>query len=118
MTAQLGGGNRVSECVTNVHRMPDGNLRFDFTWTANLAPAVKEVLIYSALGNTNMYLVDNLGNRYDFLQAGGDATLDIKLSDQQSAHGWFLFPAPVPGATSFTFVDDDNAIRTQPITLR
>jgi serine/threonine protein kinase len=118
MTAQLGSGNQVSECVTNVHLMPEGNLRFDFTWTASLAPEVKEVRIFSAVGNTNIYLVDNLGNRYDFLQAGGDAALDIKLSDQQSAHGWFLFPAPASGATSFIFVDDDNGIRTSPITLK
>ena len=97
--------------------MPDGRLRFDFTWTANLVPDA-EVLIHSALGNKSMYLLDELGNRYDFLQVGGDAARDIRLIDQQSARGWFLFPAPFPGATTFIFKDDDNGIQTLPIILK
>ena len=111
MTAQLDANNQVVECVTNIHLLPDGRMRFEFTWTANLQ-AGAQVDIVSAVGNTNMYLMDDMGNRYDALQVEGDAARTTRLINGQTAHGWFLFPELAPGANSLTFHDDDYSIQS------
>lgn len=68
-------------------------------------------------GNKNMYLVDDLGNRYDHVETRGAARNDTRLDSQTRVTGVFVFPAPSPDATSFTFKDDEHGVEVGPIRL-
>jgi hypothetical protein len=63
----------------------------------------------------SMFLIDDLGNRYDHLQTGDSASQKFSLVDGKSATGWFLFPTPESKAEYFIFHDSDNGIQTPPI---
>ncbi|MBI5292862.1 MAG: hypothetical protein HY872_13395 [Chloroflexi bacterium] len=58
-----------------------------------------------------MYLIDNFGNHYSFTGLTGAAldgcTLEAN-SPNATAYGSFIFPKAQPGATAFTFHDDDT----------
>ena len=65
----------------------------------------------SDTGNKKMFLVDNLGNRYDHIETRGAAADGGRLSaDNPVLRGVFVFPAPRLGASSFTFHDNDQNI--------
>ena len=63
-----------------------------------------------------MFLYDNLKNEYKAIDWGGAAASRDVLTTKPSA-GWFLFPAPKPGATSFRFYDLDNKFYVDDIVL-
>ena len=83
---------------------------FAMTWTLSGIPPGYTVTKRSDRNNRNMYLTDNLGNRYDHI--GGDETAysSIPVSDGLTLSGWFDFGAPPVDAFVFTFHDDDNGI--------
>jgi hypothetical protein len=116
MRISLGGANVLQECVTQVTIQADGSMRFDFSWTAYVE-AQFEVQKGSDRNNSNIYLTDDVGNRYDHYQTGGDAALNVTIRNGEQATGWFLFPPAYPGVKSFIFHDDDNQVRTAPIIL-
>lgn len=66
----------------------------------------------SDTGNTNMYLTDNLGRRYDHIATGGAAALGGALpwGQETTLTGAFVFPPAQPGATGFVFHDDDQGV--------
>lgn len=114
MTVQVDAKNHIDECVTSVTLLPDGNMQFDFSWTAQIEDHL-ELEISPDTNTKNMYLTDNLGNRYDHLQTGGDASRQVTLTNGQTALGRFLFGPPVLDAQYFIFHDDDNNVKTPPI---
>lgn len=114
MNVVISDSNQVLECVSSVMVLPDGKMQFNFSWTAHVEDQF-EVHKSSDRNNTNIYLTDNLGNRYDHVETGGDADRDVTLINGQIAEGWFIFPAPLPEAENFILHDDDNSVQTSPI---
>lgn len=106
----------VELCVNSVEVLEDGQMMFRISWGARIGEGVltPEGLPATALqkpsdiGNRNMYVTDNLGNRYDFTDLGEAANEDTIIRKDENVQGWFLFPPPQPDAKLFTFHDDDN----------
>lgn len=102
----------VKFCVWYIEILKSGKMRVTVSWDAEYdvdklgQSARKE----SDTKNENMYMRDNLGNRYNHIDVGGDAAKVIGFWGKETFSGWFLFPEPKPGATYFTFVDRDNHI--------
>ena len=64
-----------------------------------------------------MYLVDNLGTRYDHIETrGAAADGGLLKGDQDVLKGVFVFPAPRMGANEFSFRDDDQHVVIHGIT--
>jgi hypothetical protein len=108
---------KMTLCVTGVRIRQDGQMYFDTRWFAEfLAPRVTSIYKNSDAENPNMYITDNLGNRYGHVAVGGAAaqTTYFYPSGPTSAEGWFLFPRAQAGATVFTFHVDDE---TPPYTI-
>lgn len=63
--------------------------------------------------NHEMYLIDNLGQRYDHLGTTGaahDGGRTSPYNNMPPLSGSFIFPLPQSGASSFTFYDDDQHV--------
>lgn len=107
------------ECIESVEVRSDGYMQFNFTWTAYVQGSRWQWLIkYSDAGNRNMYVTDNLGNRYDHVDMGGVAPTETRFFHGETIRGWFLFPPAKPGAISLTFHDDDQGKQFEGIVLR
>jgi hypothetical protein len=76
------------------------------------------------------YLVDNLGTKYPHSRMGGAADSDWPVQAPEYLMGyddqnnrptvpisWWEFAPARPGASSFTFVDDEHGIKVGPIVL-
>lgn len=103
-------GGRLDFCVTGVTVDGNRHMIFNVTWTLSDIPGGYEVTKRSDQGNTNMYLIDNLGNRYNHVAGGGAAYSSVTVADGVSVSGWFDFGQPPVGAFVFEFHDDDNGI--------
>lgn len=66
-----------------------------------------------------MYLIDNLGNRYDHIATNGAANLgsNVFQGPPTPVTGTFVFSAPLPGAAVFSFYDDDQQVVISDIRL-
>jgi ankyrin repeat protein len=95
-------------CVPAVVVNEDGQMEVRVRWTG-LGLFHSSVDKGSDAGNRNMYLTDDLGNRYDHVETWGAAAEETRLSDRYpSALGTFIFPPAKPGASVFTFHDADQ----------
>ncbi len=101
---------RMDVCVTNVQERIDGNLNILTRWTATfLVGGPYSVTKYSDAGNTQMYLRDSLGHRYDHIDLIGAAAQNITFTSAfTTTTGGYVFPGRAPGATVFAFHDDDQ----------
>jgi len=116
-STQMSQGGRLDFCVTGVTVNGDRHMIFSVTWTLSDIPGGVTVTKRSDKGNKNMYLMDNLGNRYDHV-AGGDAAYNlVNMSDGVPVSGWFDFGQPPIGAFVFELHDDDNGIAIGGISL-
>lgn len=104
-------------CVDNVVVKPDGYMEFNIVWGVTLSGRVNRAIKHPDTGNPNMYVTDNLGNRYDHVEVGGAAAELTTLLHTQTAWGWYLFPPARPGATEFAFHDDDQHVQVPGIVL-
>jgi hypothetical protein len=103
-------GGQLNFCVTSVTVSSDRHMFFNVSWTLSGIPSGFTVTKRSDAGNRKMYLIDNLGNRYDH-SAGGDGAYDsVVVTDGSPISGWFDFGKPPIGAFTFDFHDDDNGI--------
>jgi hypothetical protein len=107
----------VRECVQSVDVRENGFMQFNFAWTVDLIDSLPSVIKYPDIYNTNMYLTDHKGNRYDHVAVGGTAAETTTMYDQMTVTGWFLFPPARQSATTFTFHDDDYDIEINDIFL-
>jgi serine/threonine protein kinase len=68
--------------VETVDVLDSGGLRFNVSWLWKVTDAERSncpsgsPVVYSDLGNTNMYISDGLGRRYDHVEVGGGAEVD------------------------------------------
>ena len=108
----------VDMCVVSVDVRENGYMQFNIAWTAHVAGTGQDwAQKGSDVGNRNMNVTDNLGNRYDHVELGGVAGENVILRDNETGYGWYLFPAAYPGATVFTFHDDDQHVAVGDIVL-
>lgn len=106
----------VQWCVESIQVRDDGKLWVNVAWIVDISRSrFNYVEKYSDQGKTTMYLTDNLGNRYDFVDLGGAAKDPERVGfPGKTLRGWFLFPPAQPGAFSFTFHDDDQCMQERP----
>ncbi len=96
-----GGVERYEKtCVVSVIVLADKTLKFYLSWEFNLSYGETKI---SDANDPNIYLTDNLGNRYAFTQVGGDAAKNVGVANGRLINGWFLFPQAKEGATLFAF---------------
>lgn len=103
----------LEECVTSVSLDEKGYLTLFFRWTLTTSSQNLGINIESDANNQNMYILDDLGNRWDHIATGGAANQNKTLTNGKSYDGWFQFPPLPPEAKGFYFVDDDNQVRTE-----
>ncbi|MGB7537562.1 MAG: hypothetical protein WBM17_03405 [Anaerolineales bacterium] len=105
----------VDFCVNTVNVHDDLTMQFNVSWKID-APWY-QVTKHSDADNPDMFLEDNLGNRYKHTGTGGCAAETAVFQGAGTCAGWFIFPAAKPGATSFRFYDMDNKIFVDDIVL-
>lgn len=115
---------RFSQCVDSVKVLSDGSMRVNFSFThTRLEPGEFPPGYCLVIGpnylNKNMYMVDNLGNRYDHTDGGGYINRATMCEKEESGTitDFFLFPPVVQGAESLVFYDDDQGIQTAPFDI-
>ena len=110
--AQIHGPLPATMCITSVTVRSDGNLQFDADWSVNFKGApFGSGRKPSDVGNANLYVTDNLGNRYDFIELSGTARDSEDFTASVPFHaGWYVTPPAKPGAESFVFHVDDQGI--------
>jgi hypothetical protein len=111
-------GIQMQLCVNQIMVETNHTSKVQVTWTGIYQDNTYHIRKGSDINNPNMYLTDNLGHRYDHTQVGGAAAQDVQLYHNQPAQGWFQFPAFQPGATVFTFHDDDLGQKIEGIVLQ
>ncbi len=106
---------KLKLCVESVEVNQSGEMKFNISWEAQIQEGlevdgqlVDALLKESDIGNTQMYITDDIGNRYDFIDLGGAALEATLIPSGSKADGWFQFPPPLDQARRFTFHDDDN----------
>jgi hypothetical protein len=79
------------------------------TWKTTYTPGTNDHINKSSdHNNTNMYLKDDLGNRYDHNGTTGAAYDGCSLYGTSSASGTFKFPTINISTKKLTFYDDDQ----------
>ena len=108
---------RAEFCVIRIEVDRNGYMLFTVSWTA-LMPPDRTMTMHSDVGNRNMYLRDELGNRYDHIGVSGSASTGYIFTDNnETTTGSFIFPPAKPGAHTFTFYDDDNMVEVANLVL-
>ena len=111
-------GVKEKFCINDILVDSLRHMRFDVSYTAsNVADPPGYILKPSEKDNFHVYLMDNLGNRYDHAAGGGAAYRDTHLENEVPHPGWFEFGSPPVGALSFDFHNDDNHMIIQGIQL-
>jgi len=104
-------------CVEHIEILPDYAMIFNVSWIAKFSSPDLVVYKHSDYKNANMYIVDNLGNKYDHYATGGSAAKYTRMYEGEKLEGSFTFPPAAPGAYIFSFVDKDNNVQTNGIEL-
>ncbi len=108
-------------CITSTTVKPNRYMVFNLSWQIKYVEPQTNRYLYrrrSLQPFNNLYLVDNLGNRYDLIGGGGDAYERPKYRyPDNRAEGWLEFPKPHPGAVTFNLHDDGLDIVIKNIAL-
>ena len=116
-TANMPYGVKLEFCVAGVTVNRARHMIFTVSWTLTRIPDGVTATKRTDQGNNNMYLIDNLGNRYDHKSGGGSAYVRENMENGVTKIGWFEFGPPPEGAFYFDFHDDDNDILIKNIAL-
>jgi hypothetical protein len=109
---------KIKFCVNDVRVDSKRHMFFEVSWTAsNIPDPPGSIIKQSDKNDLHIYLIDNLGNRYDHSAGGGAAYRDTVLDNEELETGWFKFGSPPVGALKFDFHDDDQHIVIKGITL-
>jgi hypothetical protein len=98
----------LQQCVVSVEVRKNGYMQFNYTWAVDLIDSIPSIIKYPDTNNPNMYITDNIGNRYDHVEVGGAAAQTVTMHDGTMVSGWFLFAPAKQSATTFTFHNDDQ----------
>lgn len=101
----------VAWCISSVIVRAD-NMEVLTSWAAVSIVSGSALTKNADRYNHEMYLVDNLGHRYDHVGTTGAAQDGGSTNTQKlpPLTGSFIFPPPQPGARSFTFYDNDQHV--------
>jgi hypothetical protein len=117
------GTSKVKLCLNTVFINEANEMRFNLVWTLYFSQR-SDFIKEPDINNPNIVLLDNLGNAYPQIQAGGCAAEEKLFRGggsigvgEETCNGWFLFPPPKPGATAFQFVYLKNLIFIDDIVL-
>lgn len=116
-SAQLAYHAKLLFCVNSVTVTRERHMIFNVSWTLSDIMMGVTVTKRSDQGNGKMYLIDNLGNRYNHFAGGGAAYVRTQMKNGETKTGWFEFGTPPEGAVNFSFYDDDNKIAIKGIGL-
>jgi ankyrin repeat protein len=104
----IGEGATLRWCVEAAAITSEGALEIQASWRVSGLDG-KRIFKGPDSDNRRMYLVDDLGKRYDHVATRGAAHGGGWLaSDGQVLRGVFEFPPPQAGARAFRFQDDDQ----------
>jgi hypothetical protein len=104
-------------CINTVKVSEDASMQFNVTWTVILEEC-KNYVLQPDLNNHQLYLEDDLGNKYHHTGAGGCAARqEVFAPVSDDCNGWFVFPPAKPEVRSFRFVDTVNWISIEDIVL-
>jgi hypothetical protein len=106
---------QVTFCVNTVKVNDDLTMQFNVYWRVKASGYI--VTKHADTNDYNMYLMDDLNNKYQHIGVGGCAATDIRWTNDGDCNGWFLFSPAKPGAKSFRFYDMDNKIYVDNIVL-
>jgi hypothetical protein len=122
----------MRECVESVSILWDGSMRVNFLWEYTRLSegelAEGECIVKGPdYLNKNMYMKDDLGNRYDHIDGGeymgrpvlceGTGFGSKSNDDYGTISSFFLFPAVDPNSGYLIFYDDDQGIQTSPFAI-
>ena len=107
-------------CVTTVEVLADGSLKVNVTWSLESVHREWRYVGMNSQGEyQNSYLRDNLGNRYTSFEISGAARDPAQLpNNHPTAAGWYRFPAPASGATSFALRDDEQDVNIDGLVIQ
>lgn len=100
---------QIEWCVLNIEIRLDGTMTYAVSWTPKFGGG-GTITKFSDAQNPRMNIIDNLGNKYKAVGVWGRARGESQVGSGQTIKGFFRFPKALPGATSFTFHDDDNDV--------
>ena len=109
-------------CLGSVERLTDSTTRVNVHWTVDITAGESNASLRakSEVGDTEPFLLDGEGNRYEFTSVGGAATQQLPvIQGQMTDPGWFVF-APLPGdVKTVTLVDSvgDQELRIEDVEL-
>lgn len=103
----------LEECVTSVTVNNDGKIRINFRWELVSGSPNLGINIPPDTNNQNMYILDDLGNRWVHISTGGGTNQNVTLYLGDYKEGWFLFPALPTDSSGFYFIDEDNQTVTE-----
>jgi len=104
-------------CVLNIKAATSGMMMVDFYWSATSSNPDDYVTVPPATMGTAIYILDNLGNKYNFTQKGGCVDKNMTTHSGGGCSGWLIFPAFKPGATSASFYEPRQEIAITDISL-
>jgi hypothetical protein len=113
-----GLGAKEKFCINDIRVDEKRHMFFNVSWTASNVPNPPGYIIKpSDKNNYQIYLMDNLGNRYDQAAGGGAAHRGTNLENDLPHPGWFEFGSPPAGALNFDFHDANNHLVIKDIVL-
>ncbi len=104
-------------CVLNIKAATNGMMMVDFYWAVSVPDPNGHVTVPPASLGTSIYILDNLGNKYNFTKKGGCVEKNMSVRSGGGCSGWLIFPAFKPGATSASFYEPRHEIGITDISL-
>jgi hypothetical protein len=106
-------------CVVSMEVRYDGYMIVTLSWE-QIKSLSGIITKRSDVGNKNMFLLDEMGRRYDHVSVEGDAAKDVQFrlrGTKPVIYGSYVFPPALPGATTFSFVDRDQGVAISDLAL-
>jgi hypothetical protein len=108
---------KMKFCVTGVRVNSERHMFYDVSWAVSNVTDPLGYVNKDSYNSRDIYLTDNLGNRYDHIAGGGEAYRSSILETDKPSSGWFEFGASPVDALRFDFHDKIDHILISEITL-
>jgi hypothetical protein len=108
-------------CIPSIEVLPDGTLQVNATWYFDYPNGGFNTTRINQNGEyRNTSLVDNLGNIYQPVSLSGAARDSgaFGKGERTLLSGWYIFPAPAAGATTFTLYTVGQQVSIPNLILR